>query len=274
MNEKKPTTIQEYGKWLKTVHGVEISDRTENHYDTVVSRVREDFGKWRLWTDLLKRMQRLDQEYLAENGFPLWTRPEPPEVVTKPFDSFYLKTYRKNILTNDSFPQPPPGGWILPENWFSAIDDTVRTCFVVKYLDGVEFAVAKIEAMCVSRKIRHSSSFEAREEGYYAAHISVRRRFEIPTQTWDTQQANIGVEIQITTQLQDTIRRLLHKYYEARRAKLASESEIWQWNYESDEFAANYLGHILHYVEGMIMDVRKRQGEGLPAIRRGKSDRR
>ena len=25
------------------------------------------------------------------------------------------------------------------------------------------------------------------------------------------------------------------------------------------EFAANYLGHVLHYVEGMIMDIREKQ---------------
>lgn len=33
----------------------------------------------------------------------------------------------------------------------------------------------------------------------------------------------------------------------------------WQWDYESDEFIPNYLGHILHYIEGMIMEVRKRE---------------
>jgi len=28
------------------------------------------------------------------------------------------------------------------------------------------------------------------------------------------------------------------------------------------EFAANYLGHILHYIEGMIIDVRDKNREG------------
>ena len=33
----------------------------------------------------------------------------------------------------------------------------------------------------------------------------------------------------------------------------------WQWDYKSDEFSANYLGHILHYVEGMIVEIREKQ---------------
>lgn len=67
------------------------------------------------------------------------------------------------------------------------------------------------------------------------------------------------IEIQITTQLQEVIRSLLHKYYEDRRKGVEAEGTKWQWDYKSDEFVANYLGHILHYVEGMIMDIREKQ---------------
>jgi hypothetical protein len=54
---------------------------------------------------------------------------------------------------------------------------------------------------------------------------------------------------------------LLHKYYEERRKKIGAEDVKWQWNYKTDEFVANYLGHILHYVEGMIMEIRDKQKE-------------
>ena len=64
------------------------------------------------------------------------------------------------------------------------------------------------------------------------------------------------MEIQITTQVQELILNLLHKYYERRRNKI--EPDNWQWDHASDEFATNYLGHILHYVEGMIVEVRER----------------
>ncbi len=62
----------------------------------------------------------------------------------------------------------------------------------------------------------------------------------------------------MTTQLQEVIRRLLHTYYEDKRQSKKEQTK-WQWNYNSDEFSANYLGHILHYVEGMIMEVREKQ---------------
>lgn len=54
---------------------------------------------------------------------------------------------------------------------------------------------------------------------------------------------------------------MLHKYYEDKRKGIREEDIKWQWDYKSDEFATNYLGHILHYVEGMIMEIREKQKE-------------
>lgn len=54
----------------------------------------------------------------------------------------------------------------------------------------------------------------------------------------------------------------MHKYYEERRKKVKLNEKDWIWDYKCDEFAANYLGHILHYVEGMIMEIREKQKEG------------
>ena len=102
---------------------------------------------------------------------------------------------------------------------------------------------------------------EAREEGYYAAHLYVQREFEIPRIDWDTDKVDISIEIQVTTQLQDAIRKLLHKHYEERRKQVTDDDMKWQWDYKSDEFAANYLGHILHYVEGTIVEIREKQKE-------------
>ena len=72
-----------------------------------------------------------------------------------------------------------------------------------------------------------------------------------------TEKIMVSIEIQITTQLQEVIKKLLHKYYEERRKRIEKPSVKWQWDYKSDEFSTNYLGHILHYVEGMIMDIRE-----------------
>jgi hypothetical protein len=39
-----------------------------------------------------------------------------------------------------------------------------------------------------------------------------------------------------------------------------SSIEEISWNYRNDQFITTYLGHILHYVEGMIIEVRDREG--------------
>ncbi|MGA8916838.1 MAG: hypothetical protein WB474_12690 [Nitrososphaeraceae archaeon] len=42
----------------------------------------------------------------------------------------------------------------------------------------------------------------------------------------------------------------------------------WKWNYKSDLFSSSYLGHILHYVEGLILEVRHKQVGFLPTLGR------
>jgi ppGpp synthetase/RelA/SpoT-type nucleotidyltranferase len=143
----------------------------------------------------------------------------------------------------------------LPDNWFGRIQDIIRTRFVAKYIDGVDFLIEYIKLYCDQCDLYPDVNFEARDEGYYAAHLYVKQKFEIPAPTWDTETIDVSIEIQIMTQLQEVIITLLHKYYENSRKKINKE-EKWQWNYKSDEFAANYLGHILHYVEGMIVEIR------------------
>jgi hypothetical protein len=33
----------------------------------------------------------------------------------------------------------------------------------------------------------------------------------------------------------------------------------WQWDYECNEFAPNYIGHVLHYIEGAVMQIIKKE---------------
>ena len=181
-----------------------------------------------------------------------------PRIYIKPYASFLEKTYRKNVLNNPNFPNNPPNNreWILPENWLSEITDIVRTQFVVKYLDGIEFLANKIHDVANEHSEECRIEFEAKEQGYYAAHVDVRLQFEIPKMPWGTEKTVGTVEIQITTQIKDVIRTLLHKQYESARLQTQTSDERWKWDYKSDLFTLNYLGHMLHYVEGMIMKLR------------------
>ena len=133
--------------------------------------------------------------------------------------------------------------------------------FKLKYLDGVHFLVSKIRTLFDEHGLPCEAHLEARPEGYYAAHLCVSCEFEIPAWRWDTVRTRVAVELQITTQVQDLIRRLLHRHYERRRSKPTPDVITWQWDYKSAEFVPNYLGHILHYVEGMIMEVREGRSE-------------
>lgn len=258
MNNTKPTA-EEYKKWLKDGQGVDINNIIENNYESVTMKIKDQFERSKFWVDLTNDLKRMDQSYyINTKGYNLFMSAQPPEILIKSFDSFLLKTYRKNILENKNWPNEPAGGWILPINWYSNINDIIRTAFVVKYIDGVEYMTNELEAYCEKYSLSHKVHFEARDEGYYAAHLYTRQVFEVPNVQWDTELINVSIELQVTTQLQDVIRRLLHKYYEDNRKKVERD-EKWQWNYKSDEFAANYLGHILHYVEGMIIEIRDKE---------------
>lgn len=265
MNKVKPKNIVEYKDWLKNEFKIEISDRTRSHYQSVTNKIKNDFEKSVFWKGLLENLKKYDNEYLTKTGYNLLIANFMPELYIKSFDSFLLKTFRKNILENENWvseQSEPKGGWILPKNWYFRTNDVIRTLFVVKYLDGVEFMISKIKTSCKQHSAGCEVFLEAREEGYYAAHLYTKQHFEVPRVDWDTEKIDISIEIQITTQLQEVIRRLLHKYYEYSRKKIKKEDDMkWQWNYNSDEFVANYLGHILHYVEGMIMEIRKKQKE-------------
>jgi hypothetical protein len=261
MSEKKPSSVAEYREWLSKQQKCDLL-RAKSHYESVTVKIKADLEASLFWQQLVAELKEFDGQYSVATGFPLQMGEAPKGLLIKPFDSFLLKTYRKNVLSNRKWPAEPEDGWVLPSNWFCRINDIVRTLIAVKYLDGVQFLVDKLKGFCSAKAVVCQDALEARPDGYYAAHVYTRHICEIPKVTWDTEKVEVSCEIQITTQLQETIRRLLHKYYEQKRERPAKDSVGWQWNYKSDEFSANYLGHILHYVEGMIMEIREKQKGG------------
>lgn len=261
MKSSKPV-YDKYSNWLKEEHQVMHLDGEHNYYEQVVRNIKVDFEKSCFWKEFCRNLKEYNDEYLLATGYNLLYEYK-PKIKTKPFKSFLLKTYRKNILNNKNWPKAPEGGWIVPTNWFTEINDIIRTLLVVKYLDGVEVLINKFKSHCESCKLQPVISLEAREEGYYAAHLYTKYNFEIQKRNLETTKLDISIEIQITTQLQEAIRKLLHIYYKKRRLAVKEEDIKWQWNYACDEFSANYLGHILHYVEGMIVEIREKQKRGI-----------
>jgi Region found in RelA / SpoT proteins len=256
--EGKPTW-HEYTRWLRTVTGIDEFASAKRRYETVGLKIKNDVETSPFWVDLKAALPDLGDAYTLESTYKLFATSDAPQVYLKSYGSVLDKSYRKNVLNNRSWPQSPDGGWVTPANWFDRMNDLVRTTLVVKYLDGVKFVVERLKELAKAHEQPFAVDFEARDEGYYAAHCYVWFEIEIPKVNWDTERASARLEIQVTTQLQDVIRKLTHDYYEQRRSRVAATEIKWQWDYESPEFVPNYLGHILHYIEGMIMEVRSRR---------------
>ena len=179
-----------------------------------------------------------------------------PQIDIKGWERFLDKTFRRNVQDNQRWPGEPDGGWLIPPDWFSSVNDVVRTLFVVKYLDGVDYLGSKIEEAARECGLLCESTLENTELGYYAGHIVVSMQLQVPQETWTFETQTILFEIQVTTQMQEVIRKLLHPHYEAHQLREPSRRG-WQWRYGDPEFATNYLGHIIHYLEGQIMKVRE-----------------
>lgn len=257
--DRPPDFPDGYKRWLKDEHGVE-PDQLPNHYRAVTQEIHTALSKCDFWCALTTNLREFNDKYELAHNYPLFTQSD-PSILVKPFDSFLLKTYRKNVLLNTFFPNKPRDGWVLPPDWFSSVNDIARTTLVVKYLDGVEFLISEMYAIASGLGVELKHSLEASPEGYYAAHVYYSTTISIPRINWDTERRKISFEIQITTQIKDVIKKLLHSYYKKRRTAPKSRTENWQWDYRSEEFAVSYLGHILHYVDGMIIEIRDREME-------------
>ena len=251
--------IEKYHYWVKEKFDIDLYSKPKQIYEYVSQKLFREFENTEFWIEFQQNLREYNDEYYLTNEYNL-LKVEKIPLLLKSYDSLVNKTYRKNILLNKNFPDPPEYNWILPENWFTSIKDLLRTSITVRYLDGVEFLANKIHELCNKHSYLFEVEYEAREEGYYAAHVTIKKNSKIVDYNWDENEILFPIEIQITTQLQEVIKSLLHKMYEeVRIADKEITSMKWQWDYKTKEFSSNYLGHILHYVEGMILDVRDKQ---------------
>jgi len=252
-------SLEGFPYWMQERLGIAIDSTHTEHYNTAKMHMKEQLERSSFWDLLCKKINEYNDEYFGEYGTKLLKERKAPIIETKPGDSFVEKVYRENFIDNERFPRAPRKGWVTPDNWFSRIDDILRTTIVVRYLDGIEYIATRLEKLCSDEsKLKDKCRYLAKMEGYYAAHLYFNMEFEIPRMEWDTQKIVSPVEIQITTQVKEVIKDLIHPYYAEQRVKRYSEKDLWQWRYESPEFARNYLGHIIHYVEGVMVGIRKK----------------
>jgi hypothetical protein len=231
-----------------------------NYYKQAVRSLLANFEASAYWKGFNAFLQDVNIEYQQQYHCCLLESTKSPYICSKELSSVIIKAFRKDFLQNENRPNEPKSGWILPENWFESLNDILRTTIVVKYLDGVSFLLERLKLYSASQGCPFTFDYEARENGYYAAHTGTRVQLSIPRQG-DLEEipVSVNVEIQITTQLQTLIKDLLHSYYEQDRKKEADANYLWQWDYANDRFNTNYMGHIVHYVEGMVVSLRDKR---------------
>jgi len=251
--------LEDFPYWMQDNLSILIDSTHTEHYNTATMQMEKQLRKSYFWDLLCKKIIEYNDEYYGEYATTLLKERGVPSIETKPVESFIEKIYRENFIDNERFPKAPRTGWVTPDNWFSKINDILRTTIVVRYLDGIEYIATRLEKLCSDQsRLRDKCRYLAKIEGYYAAHLYFNMEFEIPDMKWDTQKVMSPVEIQITTQVKEVIKDLIHPYYAEQRIKRYSEEDLWQWRYDSPEFTRNYLGHIIHYVEGVMVGIRRR----------------
>ena len=254
----KPTTVEEFNIWFQNTLNYN-PQKYPNYYTIATKTLRQNFLDSKFWKEVSENLQNINDKYYIDKGYQLLSSTDVPDIYIKSLESLIIKAFRKNVINNSNFPDPPSKGWITQDNWFSSLNDILRTTIVVKYLDGVKFILDELQEIAKRNGCDLDYSLEAREEGYYAAHAGVKIPLDLIDTEFNPQRQIINVEIQITTELQEIIKNLLHKHYEENRKRTEPKKDMWQWDYHCDEFASNYLGHIVHYVEGMIVEIRDKQ---------------
>ena len=246
-----------YKEWHEKTLDEELDSKEASYGDLTTILHNSVIKEFDVWKDFCASYSGINQDFLLKKNGELFTNSAPPIVHIKPYNSVLTKLLRVNKLNNKCFPEMPNDGWVKFDSCCSRFKDIFRTTIVVKYIDGVEYVVDELNKMCEHSPsvLKRCCDFEAREEGYYAAHFCI----QIKTSEYICKLgvSSVWLEVQITTQLQDVIKKLLHKHYEKNRLDANKEdNKNWKWDFASKEFSVNYLGHILHYLEGIIAELR------------------
>jgi ppGpp synthetase/RelA/SpoT-type nucleotidyltranferase len=256
-HEKPPKPGDEYLGWLERNWRGDTRELREGRYLHQQADLRQAFETSDYWRELSTLLRRWSADYAKQNEARLFSgEPVLPVLASKPWESFLSRTWRENVGRNDRWPEEPPDGWWMPDNWFEKAWDVVRTRLVVRYMDGVEI-LAKNLVACAERrfKLKARLDVEAKQDGYYAFHVYISQPFAVAALDYEgKQERSSAIEIQVMTEMAAVISELTHTYYEDRReADPAVVPPLWGKGGE-------WLASALHYqsadLEKRILELR------------------
>lgn len=256
---------EEYKTWLYETHHIDLNDRRyKTFYELNATRALDTVQQHAFFVDLDKFLLETESLYDENGSFGLLMGKNEVKLFKKPFESVINKSFRKNIAFNRRFPAPPMDGWLLPENWFASFDDLIRGTIVTKYIDAPEFLSSRMQGYATKNGLEASVTSRESDSGYYAYHFYLTVPMEMAAVDMNPMDTNVKIEIQITTQLQEILRKLTHGFYEELRLDPLQDKRAWKWDFQSPRFQASYLGHTLHLLEGVIVQLKNRSETKVP----------
>ena len=257
---EKPELGAAYDEWLEQTWPGDKRELREGRFLHQQADLRATFASSPYWREVATRLQSWSERYTKRTEALLFQgAPALPALADKPWQSFLSRTWRENVGNNVNWPNPPPGGWWLPDNWFERAWDIVRTRFVVRYMDGVPTLAEQLRACAEARpfKLEAHVDMEAKDSGYYAFHVYVRQPFTAEALDYDgKQERSSQVEIQVMTELAEVISELTHTYYEIRRVAGPAATPLL-WDVESDEGAAAAISTQSLALERQVLQLRR-----------------
>ena len=251
----KPATLSEYLSWAKGELGIDHTEATQRWYKSNATAALNAASAHPFFRDLDSLLRSATVAYKEKYNTGLMMQGS-LELQIKSYESALQKSFRINISRNNKFPAPPKDGWLTPDRWFERLNDIVRGMLVAKYIDGPGFLLSRFQQHAEEVGLQSHSATPYSENGYYAHHFYVHIPVEITTTSWEGTFVQMSTEIQVTTQLQEVMRALTHRFYSQEKERQREDN--WKWDYSSDKFKASYLGHTLHLLEGIIVELRRR----------------
>lgn len=221
-----------------------------NHLGDNCDQWASDITAGIYWRDVKQQVQSWKNEFRTLTGDSLLIERDLPDFVSKSVRNIKDKLYREGRkdekYKNEVFDEGTPP---IPK-----INDLVRTRIPCRYIDGVEFLTGKLYNQASVLSLNPERHREGRLEGYFAQHINFTADvfYRIGGQSIP---ATVKCEIQIATQLSTIIWDTNHLIYERYRNSYDNQEE-WQWNPKDIRFIARQMGHTVHLVDGLLVQVR------------------
>ncbi len=259
MKDPKPS-FENYPKWATEHLDFDFSEETKNRFGANTATLLSQIRTCPFYEELQAFMIEVDREYESKHHVKLLMTTNTPEFVEKSFENTINKSYRSNIIENWKFPQAPKWGWTTHDNVYTQFQDLIRTTIFCRYLDGPAYLAEKLLELAKKHNLNAEVRSQERDSGYYAYHFYAKLPATYFNQTWGVTNAEVAFEIQITTQMQEILRELSHSFYEEHRISL-EDNQQWKWDHAAPRFRASLMGHTLHLLEGVILELRNKKNE-------------